>query len=158
MEKWDHKKLENFLKSKGYDFKIFEFEDDVKLSIKASKFVPIEKIVKSLVFLDNNNEPFVAILPAYKKADFKKLKEVLKVKDVRLANHEEVLKYSGYEVGAVPPLHYKNIERVVLDKEVLEIKKVFAGGGDVNKLIEIDCGIIIKENKPIISEIGKSIK
>jgi Cys-tRNA(Pro)/Cys-tRNA(Cys) deacylase len=147
--------LSEFLKERKIWFKLHEFKEDVKTAVRAGKQVPFEKIVKSLVFIDSNNKPFVAILKASKKVVFKKLKKVLNVKDVRLAKPEEVLEYSGYEVGAVPPCHWKNIQKVVMDLDTSRMDVVYAGGGDTNKLIEMKIEDIIKINKPIIADIGE---
>ncbi len=152
---FDSKTLAKFLEKNNVWFKLHEFEDDVKTSLKAAEKVPKEKIVKSLVLIDSNNEPLIVILQSFKKVDFKKIKKVLKIKDVRLANPEEVKKYSGYEVGAVSPVFHKNIKRILLDKEASSLDKVFAGGGEVNKLIEIKMEDIIKLDKPIIEEISE---
>lgn len=147
--------LAEFLKKEKIWFKLHEFEEDVKTAEKASRQVPQEKIIKSLVFMDSNQEPFIVIIQANKKVDFKKVKKVLGVKDVRLASAKEVLENSGYAVGAVPPIFYKNVKRVIVDAKTTKIDVVFAGGGDVNKLIEMKMEDIIKLNNAIIEDISE---
>lgn len=147
--------LSRFLREMNVWFRLHEYEEDVKTVVKAGENVRIEKVVKSLVFIDSNNEPFVVILPANRKANFKRIKRVLKVRDVRLARPGEVLAYSGYPVGAVPPVFHKRIKTVILDSHADAMKKVFAGGGDVNKLIEMKVEDIKRIDNPIIADVSE---
>lgn len=147
--------LTEFLKEKGIWFKLHEFDDEVKTVEDASKKVPLEKIVKTLVLIDSNGKPLIAILKADKKLSFKKVKKALNLKDVKLAKSEEVFEFSGYEVGAVPPCFWKGIERVIVDLETSKMKEVFAGGGEKNKLLEIKMEDLLKLNSPIIADVSE---
>ncbi|MEM5829889.1 MAG: YbaK/EbsC family protein [Candidatus Aenigmatarchaeota archaeon] len=154
-EYFNSSSLVEFLKRKGVPFKVHEFDVEVKTAEDASKKVPLEKIIKTLVLIDSNDEPVVAILKANKKLSFKKLKKVLKVKDIRLATSEEVLKFSGYEAGAVPPCFWKNVKKVVMDLEASRMDEFFAGGGNKNKLLEMKMKDLINLISPLIFEIGE---
>jgi prolyl-tRNA editing enzyme YbaK/EbsC (Cys-tRNA(Pro) deacylase) len=124
---FDSSSLAEFLKKHKIEFKIKEFKEDTKTVVRASNFVPEKMIIKSLVLMDSSGSPFIAILQANKKASFKKLKKLLNVKDVRLATPEEVKRYSGYEIGAVPPIYHKDIDRVIVDIEVTKLHKAWGG-------------------------------
>ena len=148
--------LSRFLRERNVWFRLHEYDEDVKTVARAGEKVNTKEVVKSLVFMDSNDEPFIIILPADRKVNFKKAKRVLGVKDVRLARPDEVLRYSGYPVGAVPPVFHKNIKRVILDSHAMRMGKVFAGGGDTNKLIEMRVEDIRRIDDPVIADISEA--
>jgi prolyl-tRNA editing enzyme YbaK/EbsC (Cys-tRNA(Pro) deacylase) len=128
-------KLKLFLVSKKMWHHLIEFNEPVRTVEQAGRKVPVEKIVKSIVMVDSDGSPLVAVVPAKNKVSHRKIKSVLSVRDVHLANSEEVLRYSGYPAGGVPP--FNRIARVLVDPQVLMKETAIVGGGDVDKLLEI---------------------
>ena len=138
------------LESKGIWHRFIEFEDPVRTVEEASRKVSADKIIKSIVMIGSDEKPILAILPANNKISYKKIKTLLKIKDVRLAQPGEVLEYSGYPVGGVPP--FNRINRILLDPSVQRNTKSIAGGGDPDKLIELETKDIIEVLNPLISD------
>ncbi|HUK50323.1 MAG TPA: YbaK/EbsC family protein [Terriglobales bacterium] len=143
--------LRDFLASKGIWHRFVEFNEPVKTVEQASRQVPAEKIVKSIVMIDSNGLPLLAILRAKHKLSFRKIKKLLEVKDVRLASAEEVLNASGFPAGGVPP--FNSIARTLLDPKVLTIDTCFVGGGDVDQLLEVKTRDIVEVMSPKIADI-----
>jgi Cys-tRNA(Pro) deacylase len=146
-------KLRTTLSSMGIWYHFSEFDEPVRTVEQAAKKVQAEKIAKSIVMIDTNSEPLVAIVPAQNKVSYKKIKALLDVRDVRLANAHEVLERSGYPVGGVPP--FNNIKRILLDQQVLQKETAIVGGGDVNKLVEVRTEDIVKVLNPRVIDISK---
>jgi prolyl-tRNA editing enzyme YbaK/EbsC (Cys-tRNA(Pro) deacylase) len=146
--------LRAILSSSGIWFRFIEFDGPVKTVEQAAEKVEAERIIKSIVMVDSNGEPLLALVPALSMVSHRKLKELLNVRDVRLANAQEVLQHSGYPVGGVPP--FNKIKRVILDQEVLRNERAIAGGGDINKLVEIRTKDIITVLNPRVADISKS--
>jgi Cys-tRNA(Pro)/Cys-tRNA(Cys) deacylase len=144
-------KLKALLTSKNMWHRFIEFNEAVKTVEQASRKVPAEKIVKSIVMIDSEGSPLLAIVKAQSRVSHRKIKRLLVVRDVRLASPEEVLKHSGYPVGGVPP--FNQIERVLLDPQVLRNETCFVGGGDVDKLLEIKTEDVVHTLKPEIADI-----
>jgi len=144
-------RLKDVLLSKGLWHQFIEFSEPVKTVEQAGRKVPVEKIVKSIVMIDSDGNPLLAIVKAENMVSFRKIKKLLEVKDVRLASPEEVLKHSGFPAGGVPPLN--SISRVLLDLEVLKSETCIAGGGDVNKLVEMKTQDVVDTLKPRIADI-----
>ncbi len=142
--------LRAFLASNAIPHRFIEFDGPVKTVEQAAKKVAVEKIVKSIVLVGSDQKPVLAILPARNRVSYKKLKKLLGVKDVRLANPAEVLQYSGYPVGGVPP--FNNIQRVIMDPEVLQNAKSIGGGGDPNKLLELETQDILEVLRPLVAD------
>lgn len=147
------KKLRTVLTSKRVWHRFIEFNEPVKTVEQASRRVEAEKIAKSIVMVDPQGIPLLAIVPAKSRVSHKKIKKLLSVKDVRLASPEEVLKHSGYPVGGVPP--FNNIKRVLVDPEVLKNETAIVGGGDVDKLLEIMTADMVAILEPTIADISQ---
>jgi len=144
-------RLRNFLLSHRIWHRFIEFDEPVKTVEQAARKADVDQIVKSIVLVDSNNEPLLAILPAKNRISYRKVKALLGVRDVRLANEEEVLTYSGYPVGGVPP--FNQLRRALVEREVLKNPTAIAGGGDINKLVELHTKDIIEILKPTIADL-----
>lgn len=132
------KDLEEFLKSKNVAFKI-RFHGETYSAKKASEElgVSLSCIAKSIVFVTEEGNPLLVIVPGDKKINQNLLAKILGLKKIRLATAEEVLKFTGYEAGAVPPIGHKENIPVILDEILLTKDVIYAGGGSVNSTLEI---------------------
>tara|TARA_Y100000310_G_scaffold299208_1_gene333834 strand:- start:21687 stop:22136 length:450 start_codon:yes stop_codon:yes gene_type:complete len=129
--------LQDFIKTNKLSAEIIQCTGEVHTAVKAAAQVDDpEAAAKSIVLIDSDEEPLLVILLGKNKIDFQKIKEILKVKDVRLAEPEEVLRITGYEVGGVPPISIYGI-KTFIDKAVVEKEEIFCGGGDPNHLMKI---------------------
>ncbi len=142
--------LRTTLVSKGIWHRFIEFDEPVRTVEEAARKVPEDRIIKSIVMIGSDKKPILAILPAKNKISYKKIKTLLKVKDVRLAQPDEVLEHSGYPVGGVPP--FNKITRILLDPTVQRNARSIAGGGDPDKLVELETRDILEFLDPIIAD------
>jgi Cys-tRNA(Pro)/Cys-tRNA(Cys) deacylase len=138
------------LASKGIWHRFIEFDGPVRTVEEAGKKVSADRIIKSIVLIGSDTKPILAILPAKNRISYKKIKTLLKVKDVRLAQPDEVLEQSGYPVGGVPP--FNKITRILLDPTVQRNARSIAGGGDPDKLIELETQDIAGFLDPIVAD------
>jgi Cys-tRNA(Pro) deacylase len=151
--------LIEYLKEKKVWFRMIEKETTVHTAdAAAATGIPLERITKSLVFLDENKIPILLIIPGNCIVNKEKLKNLLGVKNVRLAPFEEAENYSGYPPGATPPVYHKNIKRVIMDEKLMVYETVFGGGGSRNKLIEMKPEDIKRLNNAIIADVAEQIK
>jgi prolyl-tRNA editing enzyme YbaK/EbsC (Cys-tRNA(Pro) deacylase) len=144
--------LRTFLASADVWHRFVEFSEPVRTVEQAGRKVPAEKIAKSIVMIDSEARPLLAIVKAQNRVSHKKIKTLLSVRDVRLATPDEVMKLSGYPVGGVPP--FNQIKRVLLDPKVLGNETCFVGGGDVNKLVEIKTNDLLQTLKPEVADLS----
>ena len=142
--------LRTALVSKGIWHRFIEFDEPVRTVEEAARKVSADRIIKSIVLIGSDKKPILAILPARNKISYKKIKTLLKVKDVRLAQPDEVLEYSGYPVGGVPPLN--KITRILLDPTVQRNARSIAGGGDPDTLVELETKDLLEFLDPIIAD------
>jgi Cys-tRNA(Pro) deacylase len=137
--------LEAFLKRLNVEYRIV-FHGETYSAEKASKElgVGLKDVAKTVVFVNEKGEPLIVVMPGGCKVNQDKLAKMLGFKKLRLATQEEVLNYTGYEAGAVPPVgHVKQIPAVV-DETLLSREKVYAGGGAVNATLEMSPTIIVR--------------
>jgi prolyl-tRNA editing enzyme YbaK/EbsC (Cys-tRNA(Pro) deacylase) len=146
--------LVSLLKSRNVWHHLIEFGEPVKTVEQASRQVDAEKIVKSIVMIDSNGNPVLALVPARSMVSHKKLKKLLDVKDVRLAKSEEVLQFSGYPAGGVPP--FNNVKRVIADPQILINERIVVGGGDIDKLLEVRSRDVVEVSNAQIFDITQS--
>ena len=142
--------LRTTLVSKGIWHRFIEFDEPVRTVEEAARKVSADKIIKSIVLVGSDEKPILAILPARNKISYKKIKTLLKVKDVRLAQPDEVLEHSGYPVGGVPP--FNKISRILLDPTVQRNARSIAGGGDPDKLVELETRDMLEFLDPLIAD------
>jgi len=142
--------LRTTLVSKGIWHRFIEFDEPVRTVEEAARKVSADRIIKSIVLVGSDQKPILAILPARNKISYKKIKTLLKVKDVRLAQPDEVLEHSGYPVGGVPP--FNKISRILLDPTVQRNARSIAGGGDPDKLVELETRDLLEFLDPIVAD------
>ncbi|MEM1804916.1 MAG: YbaK/EbsC family protein [Nanopusillaceae archaeon] len=144
--------LEIYLKNKKIFHEFLEFQD-VSKSKNIDNTIDINKVVKTIVFVSDKNEPVIVVLRSIYKVNQKKLAKILNVKDIRLATPEEVIKYTGYKVGGVAPFDINF--KIYIDKELLNEDIVYTGGGDERHLLKIRVEDIIKNSNCEIIDIPK---
>lgn len=119
----------------------------------AAAGLQLNRVTKSLIFLDENQQPVLAIIPGDCKVNKGKLKVALGCKDVGLVPFEQAEKYSGYPPGATPPVFHKRQMRVAIDKRLLAHETIFGGGGSRNKLIELKPADVVQLNGAVVADI-----
>ena len=132
--------LESYLQSNGVKFRILRFSghtitvDDAVKQLKVSR----ERIIKSILFVDEKGLPVLAIVTGDRRVSEDKLSKACGAETLRKARPRAVRNITGYEVGALPPVGHKKMIRAFIDPKVMEQKTVFGGGGNINTLLEID--------------------
>lgn len=146
--------LEKYLKQERIWHKFIEKEETVHTADAAAKAgLDLKKVTKSLILLDQDKNPILAIIPGNCKLDFFKLRKAVGAKKVRLVPFEEAENYSGYLPGATPMIFHKVKMKVVLDKKLTGHMTITGGGGTRNKLLEMKTEDVIKLSDAIVADI-----
>ncbi len=144
------KDFEAFLKENSIWHEFLE-KNDTSTAAEASKHV--KNVAKSIVF--EADEFFIVIAPGNMKVSRKKLRPLVGKENIKLASAEDVLRITGFEVGAVPPIGQKNKMKCILDKRIAATNDVWAGGGAVNRLVHLKVSDIIRFNDPIVADVSE---
>lgn len=131
--------LKKHLKKMGVDARFFRFKEHTMTVDAAANRLGMssERIIKSIIFIDEASSPVLSIVTGDKRVNEKKLAIACGAKKVRKANPAEVKKFTGYDVGAVPPVGHRTQLRAIIDEKVMSFGKVVGGGGEINVLLEI---------------------
>jgi len=114
-----------------------------------------ERIIKSMLFVDDEGLPILGIVTGDRRVSEKKLARACGAKRVRRANPAEVKRFTGYEVGGVPPVGHKRKIRTFIDEKVMSFDKVVGGGGEINALLEISPAEIRRLTDGEVRDISK---
>jgi uncharacterized protein (TIGR02118 family) len=100
--------------------------------------VEADQIVKSVIFWVDDR-PFLVYGCGTRRVDSRKLAARLQVgrKRVKLADADQVLDLTGYEVGTVPPVGLKTPMPAYMDPAVRQHEVVYAGGGGIDALLKM---------------------
>jgi Cys-tRNA(Pro) deacylase len=99
------------------------------------------RIGKSIVLMVADEEPVVVLVRGPDEVSLEKVAAHVNVdtgEDVRLAEPDEIQAYTGYPVGAVPPLGHERPLRTLIDDRVLDQDAVYVGGGSEDVMLEIE--------------------
>jgi len=149
--------LEKYLKKMGAGARFFKLEEHTMTVDAAVNRLGVsrEKIIKSILFVDDAGLPVLGIVTGDKRVGEKKLAMACGAKKVRRANPAEVKEFTGYDVGAVPPVGHKMRIRTFVDEKVMRFDKVIGGGGEINTLLEIRPSEIIRLMKGEVKDISE---
>ncbi|MEM4347824.1 MAG: YbaK/EbsC family protein [Candidatus Altiarchaeota archaeon] len=150
--KENENKLKKYIKEKDIKCEYLTFQEachSVDDAVKISKYSK-ENIVKSICLIDENKNFIVAIVSGNDKVSLKKVANFLNNK-VKMASPIDVLKYSTYPIGGVPPFGYS--AKFLIDKRIMEKEYLIAGGGSEKALIKISPKEMQKANNGEILDI-----
>jgi prolyl-tRNA editing enzyme YbaK/EbsC (Cys-tRNA(Pro) deacylase) len=123
------------VRERGADARIEEFAKGAATASAAARAVGCEQsqIVKSLVFICDGR-PVLALVPGDRRADPAKVAGASEAADARVATADEVVAATGFAPGAVAPFPAPNVERVLLERELLLEEVVWVGAGSEHHL------------------------
>jgi len=107
-----------------------------------------DQIVKTVIFL-LAGRPFVVYACGTRRVDAGRLADRLGVSRdaIKLANPDEVLALSGYQVGTVPPLGLKTPMPAYMDPAVLAHDVIYAGGGGIDALLRMSPEALLRASR-----------
>jgi prolyl-tRNA editing enzyme YbaK/EbsC (Cys-tRNA(Pro) deacylase) len=102
-------------------------------------------IAKSVVFV-NGEEPLVVLATGDARiVDRLVVDHVRGARNrFRLARPDEVLEWTGYPVGGVPPFGHRVARRTLMDDQLLALARVYLGGGTDRSLLEAAPGDVAR--------------
>lgn len=121
----------------GHSGQIFSFSGQTETAQAAADElgVSVSRIIKSMVF-SVDRTPVLVLLQGDRKADFSAIARILGAKKVRLAFPEQVVKWTGYPVGAVPPLGHSNPLKIIIDNAIEQEVSIYPAAGEKNNAFE----------------------
>ncbi len=128
-------KTVELLKKSGAPFRLID-HSPTRTAQEAAKVAGSkpEEVAKSLVLMADK-KPILVIVAGDRKIDFKKLKKLKKIKDLRMASPDEVISHTGCSIGSVPPFGELMGLSVIIDATIKEMDEVvFSPGTNVQSV------------------------
>lgn len=154
-------KIINLLNKNNVEYKLTE-HDVVKTSEEAAAIRGVElktgaKAMLVKYTLPSSSLPLHAlfVLPAHKKVDWRKVKNILEVKDASLTPREEAEEVTGLTMGCVPPFGSLMGFKTYLDKELLENEKINFSAAKLTHSLQIKPEDLVTIEKPEVCEFTK---
>lgn len=129
------------LRASGLDENLVrELPADTSTAEAAAQAVgaPQGSIVKSLIFLADG-APLLVLVSGDQRADVKRLRTALGLskRRLRIAQPQEVLDLTGFEVGGVPPVGHEAPIRTLIDHTLSRFETVWAAAGNAHAVFPI---------------------
>lgn len=111
-----------------------------------------EQVVKSLLFLVDGN-PYLVIVRGTARVNTKKLLNGIGGRKGRIATREEVERITGFPVGGTPPFGHRTTLPVFIDRGVLDLEEVYAGGGDTDVMLRIRSADLLQASSGRVADV-----
>src|SRR3989344_3094271 len=102
---------------------------------------------------DGQKAFYIYVLPAGKKGNLDAVKNLLSVKEVKLATREELQVATGCDYGELSPLAGATGLRLIMDQSFLDQENIYMNAGDSTKSFVIKVKDLVEAEKPLILEI-----
>jgi len=131
--------VREFLAARGLRARVLAMPENTHTAEEAARALgtDLAHIAKSLLAHLSDGRFVLCILRGDQRLDRKKVCRAAGAKHMSLAKADDVLRVTGYPVGAVPPFPLKSDLPAYIDPGVLEVDVVYCGGGDVDALLEV---------------------
>ncbi len=130
-EKLDSLQIE--YKLKPHSQPVYTSEDAAR-----ERGVRLSQIVKTMLLMDRNDNIVVSVLPGDRKLNLKKLKKLLRVKDIKFVDRKTVEERLGLVAGAIAPIAdlFDGVQ-IVVDPAVFKEAVVDISSGDPRAGVEL---------------------
>ena len=106
--------------------------------------IPLDRIVKTIVFVDSQDKPVVGVVRADCKVSRHKLEVCSGLRKLQIASDEAAEKATGFPTGGIPPVGYRKRLPVYLDNRVMEAGSVWCGWGTRTRLMHLKTADIVR--------------
>jgi prolyl-tRNA editing enzyme YbaK/EbsC (Cys-tRNA(Pro) deacylase) len=105
-----------------------------------------------------DGEPVLVLMSGDMNVDTKKLKKLLNVRKVKMADAETVLTITGYPVGAVPPVAHRQAIDTYLDGSLNRFAKIYPAGGTTSNMFSTTFEELLSLSKAKVINAAKAKK
>jgi prolyl-tRNA editing enzyme YbaK/EbsC (Cys-tRNA(Pro) deacylase) len=128
------------LEAAGLDIEVRELADSTRTAAEAAAAVGVEvgQIVKSLVFVADDGNPFLVLCAGDRRVDTSLLGE-----DVKPARADDVRAVTGFSIGGVPPLGHDQPLRTVVDESLRRFDAVWCAAGTPHAVFRVETEALI---------------
>lgn len=138
-------RVATYLREAGAEARLEELESGTATAEDAARAAgcPIGQIVKSIVVVCDGRT-VVALVPGDRRVDLKKVARAAGAAEARIARAAEVEDATGFAPGTVAPFPLPNVDRVLIDLNLLGHDVVWVGAGSPVHMAAINPGVLVR--------------
>jgi Cys-tRNA(Pro) deacylase len=135
METFGEQQVRQFFSSMGLDKRIESFAESTENSLLAAQALGVQQgqIVKSVLFLADE-QPVLVLMSGDMNVHSKKLKNLMGVRKVKIADPDTVVAVTGYGVGGVPPMAHRQLIPTFIDASLKRFAEIYPAAGTANNM------------------------
>ena len=137
LEKESVKRVAKILSEFDVNLKVEVLNSSARTAEDAAKSLncKVGAIVKSLL-LRTNDDFILCLVSGDKRCSLNKIKKIINIKDVSMADAEEVKNQSGFSIGGVSPIgHIKKIN-ILVDISLSRFENIYAAAGHPHSIFK----------------------
>ena len=148
-------KVQDALKSAGFDCTVVEFTVPTRTSAEAAAAVgtTVARIAKSLIFRAGD-KPVLVIASGENRVDEKKLAALLGGK-VERPDADFVRNRTGFAIGGVPPIGHPTRLGTYIDRDLLALGEIWAAAGTPNAVFKLMADQLVAMTGGEVADIAK---
>ena len=142
------KRVQTFIKKFDSKLKILVLESTARTAKDAAYSLKCEvgAIVKSLL-LKANGGFILCLVSGDKRCSLNKIKKITQMKDVSMADADQVKNHTGFTIGGVSPVGHLNKSKVLVDLSLSRYEHLYAAAGHPNSIFKINYKKLIEITK-----------
>jgi len=141
-------------KSFNYEPDIQFFPEGTKTALDAAASVGcnVGQIVKSLVFTAGNNAVLL-LVSGKNRVNEDKIKKILNVMSITMADPETVRSSTGFAIGGTPPFGHTQKIQTLMDEDLTAFEEVWAAAGTPNSCFPISPDDLLEISSATLAEV-----
>ncbi len=148
-------RVREYFAQRGQEIDVHELAASTRTAQLAAQAVGTDlgSIVKSLVFITDDDRTVLALVAGDQRADNEKIARYVNAQTARMANGEEVRARTSYAIGGVPPVAHVTPLETLIDQTLLRFEQVWAAAGAPNALFSIEMQRLIELTRGRVKDI-----
>ena len=138
--------IQEALSNAGLECQVKELPSSARTAKEAARAIgcTVAEIAKSIVFIASaSSHPLLVIASGVNRIDEKRIAHHLH-QEVQIATPEFVRRTTGYAIGGVPPCAHAREMEIFIDKDLLELREIWAAAGTPNAVFHITPEELVK--------------
>jgi Ala-tRNA(Pro) deacylase len=148
-------RIERYLTEHGVEHEIIEHEEAMTALEEARRAgAPADDTAKGVLLVQGEEKSLLAVIPASRRLDLKKVRALVGNGELRLATEAEMsVTAPNLEVGALPAIGPDLPAAEIMDRRLLEHERIICNSGDRRHSVRIPPGAIVDLAGPIVADI-----
>lgn len=148
-------RLDRYLAKHGVEHEIIEHgETMTALEEARAAGAAADDTAKGVMLVREKDESLLAVIPASRRLDLKKVRELVGDGELRLATEAEMgVMAPNLELGALPAIGPDLPAAEIMDRRLLEHDRIVCNSGDHRHSVRVPPGAIVNLVSPIVADI-----